>query len=104
MIIVLNFRIHPRDKQDVAKRLVLSGLAVAYKQSQIVYQGPLPKLFILYIANDTLKIQYNEDTNVLDVRSTDGFDVRMIRSTLYKSSSSFVSVFEVVALSFIKNL
>ena len=33
--------IHPRDKQDVGARLVLSARAVAYKDDTSYYQGPL---------------------------------------------------------------
>ena len=33
--------IHPRDKQDVGARLVLSSRAVVYKDSASYYQGPL---------------------------------------------------------------
>ena len=33
--------IHPRDKQDVGARLVLSARAVVYKDSTVYYQGPL---------------------------------------------------------------
>ena len=33
--------IHPRDKQDVGARLVLSARAITYKDSTVYYQGPL---------------------------------------------------------------
>ena len=33
--------VHPRDKQDVAARLVLSAKAVAYKDAAVDFQGPL---------------------------------------------------------------
>ena len=33
--------IHPRDKQDVGARLVLSARAVVYKDSTVYFQGPL---------------------------------------------------------------
>lgn len=35
--------IHPRDKQDVAHRLLLGARAVAYGEKGVVYQGPFPK-------------------------------------------------------------
>lgn len=35
--------IHPRDKQDVGARLVLSSRAVVYKDDTVHYQGPLAK-------------------------------------------------------------
>ena len=33
--------IHPRDKQDVGARLVLSARAVVYKDGNVYFQGPL---------------------------------------------------------------
>jgi sialate O-acetylesterase len=39
--------IHPRDKQDVGARLVLSARAVAYKDDTSYYQGPLADTAVL---------------------------------------------------------
>lgn len=47
--------IHPRDKQDVGKRLALAGRAIAYDDSEAYYTGPL-------VVSATLKsvmIMYN---------------------------------------------
>lgn len=33
--------IHPRDKQDVGARLALAGRAVAYRDSEVYFTGPL---------------------------------------------------------------
>ncbi|KAK0044690.1 sialate O-acetylesterase [Biomphalaria pfeifferi] len=62
---------HPRKKRDVATRLVLGGLAVAYGQ-QLEFQGPLPASgFIVPLG---LNISYGDRWS-LDVRSWDGFDI-----------------------------
>jgi hypothetical protein len=71
--------IHPRLKHDVADRLVLSALAVAYHKSGIDYQGPYPTSYTLHrvAANSsTVVIEYNHGTVPIDVRSNGGFQVR----------------------------
>ena len=40
--VVVVFSIHPRDKQDVAQRLFMSGLQVAYHRGSAVVEGPRP--------------------------------------------------------------
>ena len=39
-------RIHPRFKQDVAERLVLGALHVAYGHNDVTFQGPFPTAII----------------------------------------------------------
>ncbi|XP_053385151.1 uncharacterized protein LOC128550329 [Mercenaria mercenaria] len=68
--------IHPRDKQDVAYRLVLSGLAVAYKHN-VCYQGPYPVKVSVTLSDQS----YNytqvdvEYTMNLEQRWLDGFEI-----------------------------
>ena len=71
MLCWLYYRIHPRDKQDVGKRLALAGLAVAYGNTSIVYQGPFPTSGFM---NDTILINYGNST--LEVTGSQGFEVR----------------------------
>lgn len=63
--------IHPRDKQDVAQRLYLSGLDVAYGRPQM-YEGPRP----VNISQDDvyLNLYYGPDWT-LHVRSYEGFEL-----------------------------
>ncbi|KAI8752688.1 sialate O-acetylesterase [Biomphalaria glabrata] len=63
--------IHPRDKKDVGARLALSGLAVAYGQSEL-YQGPFPVQAI--VTPSGLIVDYG-DTWSLEVRNWDGFEL-----------------------------
>ena len=76
-----NFSIHPRDKLDVARRLALAGRAVAYNESNLAYQGPLPTSFI--VGNDSLTIRFGHrnDGSAIEVRDTArGFDVSRIKT------------------------
>lgn len=41
-IIFFCFRIHPRDKQDVAYRLTLGARTVAYNEEAVHFLGPFP--------------------------------------------------------------
>ncbi|XP_013395194.1 sialate O-acetylesterase [Lingula anatina] len=67
--------IHPRDKIDVAKRLVLSGLAVAYGKSGIKFQGPLPSAYFIDIGYYTLRVEYDSGKTPLEIRSSAGFEL-----------------------------
>ena len=69
------FSIHPRDKQDVASRLVLSSLAVAYNKKPGKFQGPMVTAFYIDIGFFTLGLEFDNGTSALDVRATDGFEV-----------------------------
>ncbi len=51
---------HPRDKQDMVKRLTMSGLAVAYKRAGIPFQGPLPNSIVE--GKDNITLHYNKIT------------------------------------------
>ncbi|XP_041350889.1 sialate O-acetylesterase-like [Gigantopelta aegis] len=67
--------IHPRDKQDVARRLVLSGLSVAYGIKGIDSQGPFPTAFTAHKVHHTLHIEYDNGNIPIDVRNNTGFEV-----------------------------
>ncbi|XP_071113690.1 sialate O-acetylesterase-like [Haliotis cracherodii] len=78
--------IHPRDKQDVSMRLCTAGLAVAYNQIEYSkFNGPIPSLFTIWVADSTIQIDYDNKQTVLDIRSTTGFEVSCI--TLDKRSA-----------------
>ncbi|XP_041352047.1 sialate O-acetylesterase-like isoform X2 [Gigantopelta aegis] len=64
--------IHPRDKQDVAYRLALSGRAVAYSQS-VQFQGPFPSSFEDQKEKNYLKIIY--DHSPIEIKNRQGFEV-----------------------------
>ena len=71
------FSIHPRDKLDVARRLALAGRAVAYNESNVDYQGPLPTSFAVSNGTVTIKFGHSSDGKHIEVRDTArGFDVR----------------------------
>ncbi|XP_060572916.1 sialate O-acetylesterase-like [Ruditapes philippinarum] len=65
--------IHPRDKQDVAKRLALAGRAVAYKETNLDFQGPIPTS-ITQMTNK-LVIEFDHGNSAIEVRATDGFEL-----------------------------
>lgn len=67
--------IHPRDKQDVADRLILSGLSVGYNANVGKYKGAFPTRFFLDRHGKTFLITYDDDSAEIDVRSTQGFEV-----------------------------
>ncbi|XP_045171966.1 sialate O-acetylesterase-like isoform X2 [Mercenaria mercenaria] len=68
--------IHPRDKQDVASRLVLSALPVAYNiKSMGKYQGPRISAYFIDIGYHTLTLALDNGTTPITVRSKNGFEV-----------------------------
>ena len=74
-VFILLFSVHPRDKQDVAYRLVQSSLAVAYDQS-VVYQGPFPVHLTTedWAFGAKVKIIYNSP---VEERNFEGFEVHI---------------------------
>ncbi|XP_053397524.1 sialate O-acetylesterase-like isoform X2 [Mercenaria mercenaria] len=66
--------VHPRDKMDVAERLALAGRAVAYGESNIDFQGPIPSKFTLN-SDHTLTIEFDHGNNPIEVRKNNGFEV-----------------------------
>lgn len=67
------FRIHPRDKQDVAYRLTLGARAVAYEEENVPFLGPFPK----EIASTQMYINITYDQAVSVTSSKDIFEVRV---------------------------
>jgi len=55
--------IHPRDKQDIAKRMLRSALAIAYGEV-VVYQGPMAIKFDVIAADATalVRVTFDADT------------------------------------------
>nr|KAG5691597.1 hypothetical protein BaRGS_023725 [Batillaria attramentaria] len=68
--------IHPRYKQDVAERLVLGALHVAYGQNDVPFQGPFPTRFTRDDAQQKLTIEYDHGHTPLEIRAEDGFEVQ----------------------------
>ncbi|XP_046574680.1 sialate O-acetylesterase-like [Haliotis rubra] len=65
--------IHPRYKQDVARRLVQSARGVAYNEQGVLYQGPFPKTVTENGPQHTMNIIYNYGP--ITVNSNSGFEV-----------------------------
>uniref|UniRef100_A0A8C5EK07 Sialate O-acetylesterase-like n=1 Tax=Gouania willdenowi TaxID=441366 RepID=A0A8C5EK07_GOUWI len=63
--------IHPRDKQDVALRLLLGARAVAYNQKDVLFQGPFP----LQIESSQMQINVTYDQIVNVDSSTIIFEI-----------------------------
>ncbi|XP_005069293.1 sialate O-acetylesterase isoform X1 [Mesocricetus auratus] len=56
--------IHPRDKQTVAYRLHLGARALAYGETNLTFQGPLPKKIELLAHNGLLNLMYDQEIQV----------------------------------------
>lgn len=66
--------IHPRDKQDVSRRLALSGLSVAYNMSLGPFQGPQIAAFYVDIGFFTVGFGFDNAVEI-EVRNKAGFEV-----------------------------
>ncbi|KAK3092040.1 hypothetical protein FSP39_024667 [Pinctada imbricata] len=66
---------HPRYKHDIARRLVLSALAVAYHEKGFDFQGPFPSSYTLNSAKTQLSIEYDHGKTPIEIRSNHGFDI-----------------------------
>ncbi|XP_035678566.1 sialate O-acetylesterase-like isoform X1 [Branchiostoma floridae] len=66
--------IHPRYKEDVASRLVLGARAVAYNETDVVFQGPHPVSVDVDPERKTVRRDYPKSQNIT-VKSNDGFEV-----------------------------
>lgn len=84
-------RIHPRYKQDVAQRLVLGALNVAYGQKDVVFQGPFPSAFME--GQHTLDIQYDHGHAKLTVNNSNGFEVKLCLLLLFVCLIMYVDLF-----------
>lgn len=81
--------IHPRDKQDVAYRLVLGARAIAYEETGVSFKGPFP--IRVLIENTTIIITY--DQKIRATLSSGTFEVWlgiMSLSNIYYVSILFV--------------
>lgn len=67
--------IHPRDKQNVAHRLLLGARAVAYGDKDLVFQGPYPTHAILEVTRGLLNVTYSQEL-VCRQRDAQAFEVR----------------------------
>ncbi|NWI49157.1 SIAE acetylesterase, partial [Calyptomena viridis] len=66
--------IHPRDKQNVAHRLLLGARAVAYGDKHLVFQGPYPTRAILEVTTGLLNITYSQEL-IYHQRDMQAFEV-----------------------------
>ncbi|NXP17681.1 SIAE acetylesterase, partial [Scytalopus superciliaris] len=66
--------IHPRDKQNVAHRLLLGARAVAYGDKELVFQGPYPIRAVLEVTRGLLNITYSQEL-VFRQRDMQSFEV-----------------------------
>ncbi|NXH45267.1 SIAE acetylesterase, partial [Dicaeum eximium] len=67
--------IHPRDKQNVAHRLLLGARAVAYGDKDLVFQGPYPTRAILEVTRELLNVTYSQEL-ISRQRDAQAFEVR----------------------------
>jgi len=65
--------IHPRYKHDVAQRLTLGALNVAYGQNNVVFKGPFPTSF--RASGTDVIITYDNGQAHLDIRNNGGFEI-----------------------------
>lgn len=93
--VFLVYRIHPRYKQDVAERLVLGALHVAYGRTDVTFQGPFPTGISANInGQHTLDVEYNHGQVQLKVKNTHGFEV-----SLYIFLLAFLSILFLMKIS-----
>ncbi|NXY20842.1 SIAE acetylesterase, partial [Atrichornis clamosus] len=72
--------IHPRDKQNVAHRLLLGARAVAYGDKDLVFQGPYPTRAILEVTRGLLNVTYSQEL-ICRRRDAQAFEVRVGKSS-----------------------
>lgn len=68
------FRIHPRNKQDVAYRLTLGARAVAYNEKDVPFLGPFPH----QILSTPTYVNITYDQTVSVAPSNDTFEVLLV--------------------------
>lgn len=79
--------IHPRDKQDVAHRLLLGALAVAYKQD-VPFKGPFPEQ--IWTTETLINITYGQTISVKKL--LDIFEICCSNTQFCWSKSHWISV------------
>ncbi|XP_046565957.1 sialate O-acetylesterase-like [Haliotis rubra] len=72
--------IHPRDKADIAQRLYIEAMIVAYKRTDMLNQrGPFPTGFTEVVNKKTVQISYANTRTTIEKRNDNGFEVRQCR-------------------------
>ncbi|XP_060553645.1 sialate O-acetylesterase-like isoform X2 [Ruditapes philippinarum] len=84
--------IHPTYKQDVASRLVLGAMNVAYRDKSVVFQGPFPTEYNMNNGQHTLRITFDNGTGHLQVNNNNGFEICCASTTSECSNSAAWSV------------
>ncbi|NXE97534.1 SIAE acetylesterase, partial [Menura novaehollandiae] len=79
-ISLLFLSIHPRDKQNVAHRLLLGARAVAYGDKDLVFQGPYPTRAIVEVTRGLLNVTYSQKL-ICRQRDAQAFEVRVGKSS-----------------------
>lgn len=85
----LSFRLHPRDKQDVAFRLTLGARALAYNETDVLFQGPFPSQ--IHFMPAYINITYDQILSF--TLSADTFQVSHITSVNKKKSLQVVFLY-----------
>ena len=77
-IFLLKKSVHPRTKLDVGYRLSRSGLAIAYQQTNIAYQGPIPNE-VVRDSVDRMNVTYlSTFSSSIELRNSNGFEVKFL--------------------------
>ncbi|KAG9348530.1 hypothetical protein JZ751_002266 [Albula glossodonta] len=93
--------IHPRDKQDVAYRLMLGAQAMAYGEKGVSFQGPFPAKIML--SGDIINITYTQTISVTksktifevcctEVKQTCSIDSKWVSAPIMQWGQSSVQV------------
>ena len=79
MYLVLENRVHPRNKLDVGYRLSRSGLAVAYGYKNVTFLGPIVADVSVASDNKKVNVTYsNMASPTIELRNPNGFEVGFI--------------------------
>ncbi|KAK6169986.1 hypothetical protein SNE40_018487 [Patella caerulea] len=91
------YSVHPRDKETVASRLALSGLAVAYGKTE-KYQGPFPSHVVFSRHSNQLSLTYDMGQADLLIKSQNGFEFCCSLSLAVCDLPSLTSWYAVTAM------
>ncbi|XP_061169386.1 sialate O-acetylesterase-like [Saccostrea echinata] len=67
--------IHPRYKHDVAYRLYLGALGVAYHERDVEFEGPFPTSAVVDSTHRHLTIECGRGLTPIEIRTNSGFEV-----------------------------
>nr|XP_022291983.1 sialate O-acetylesterase-like [Crassostrea virginica] len=73
--------IHPRYKHEVAYRLYLGALGVAYHETDVDFEGPFPTSATIDKSTNIVTVEYDRGLHPIEVRSNDGFEVCCVNQT-----------------------